>query len=184
MAMEPGGQALNVMKPILICLYGPESTGKSTLARKMAERYHTEYVPEVAKEMISSNNFTAEDIVRIGRAQTDRILQKAATANRVLFCDTDVITTAIYSEVYLGMAPKILGDFEQEVKFDQYFLFDIDVPWVPDGLRDLGEKRVEMYERFKIELERRKIPYIRVSGSYEDRERKVIQVVDEFLART
>jgi HTH-type transcriptional repressor of NAD biosynthesis genes len=149
----------------------------------MAERYHTEYVPEVAKEMITSNNFTAEDIVRIGRAQTDRILQKAAIANQVLFCDTDVVTTAIYSEVYLGMAPKVLADFEQEVRFDQYFLFDIDVAWVPDGLRDLGGKRVEMFDRFKSELERRRIPYILVSGSYEDRERKVIQVVDALLAK-
>lgn len=170
------------MKTVLICFYGPESTGKSTLARRMAQRYHTEYVPEVAKEIINSNTFTAEDIVRIGRAQTDRTLQKAAIANRVLFCDTDVITTAIYSEVYLGMAPKVLKDFEKEVTYDQYFLFDIDVPWVPDGLRDLGEKRAEMFDRFKRELERRKIPYILVAGSYEDRERKVIQVVDALLA--
>ncbi len=60
---------------LLICLYGPESTGKSTLARHLAAHYHTDYVPEVARELVTSNSFTADDIVRIGRAQTQRVLE-------------------------------------------------------------------------------------------------------------
>ena len=80
----------------LICFYGPESTGKSTMAKFMAAHYQTEYVPEVAREMISSNNFTTEDIIQIGKAQNQRVREKLETANKVLFCDTDLITTQIY----------------------------------------------------------------------------------------
>lgn len=165
----------------LICLYGPESTGKSTLARRLAERYHTWYVPEVAREMISSNQFTADDIVRIAREQTARVLTAVKSANRVLFCDTDVITTAIYSDTYLSVVPGELSELEKEVRYDQYFLFDVDIAWVADGLRDLGGKREEMFARFKAELDRRKIPYILVSGSYEAREQLIADYVDNLL---
>ncbi len=172
------------MKPLLrICLFGPESTGKSTLARRLAEHYHTEYVPEVAREMITSNTFTEEDIVRIGRAQTERVLEKSKTARGVLFCDTDLITTAIYSDTYLQVIPAELGPLEKMVHYDQYFLMDIDVPWVSDGLRDLGEqrKREQMFEKFRQALIQRGIPFILLSGSYEEKKQKIIRIVDEML---
>lgn len=170
-------------RPILFCFYGPESTGKSTMAKRMAERYQTECVLEVSREMITSNAFTVEDILRIGRAQTARVLEKMKTANRILFCDTDLITTAIYSDTYLRVIPPALAELEKQVRYDQYFLFDIDVPWVADGLRDLGGKRLQMYDRFKKELERRKIPYIPVNGSFEEREVKIADVVEAWLSK-
>src|SRR6478735_7445631 len=98
------------MKPEikLICFYGPESTGKSTMAKHFATLYKTEFVPEVARELISSNDFTIDDIIRIGNAQTQRIKEKLKTANKFLFCDTDLITTQIYSKKYLVVIPEIL----------------------------------------------------------------------------
>ncbi len=164
-----------------ICFYGPESTGKSTLAQKMAAHYHTHFVPEVAREMITSNDFTVNDILKIGQAQTERVLAKQATANKLLFCDTDLITTQIYSHYYLGVVPPALIEWETIVKYDLYFLFDIDVPWVSDGLRDLGHKREEMFSLFKTELEKRNIPYVLVHGSYALREELVIGQLDKLL---
>jgi HTH-type transcriptional repressor of NAD biosynthesis genes len=157
-----------------ICMYGPESTGKSTMARKMAERYHTEFVPEVAREMLTSNNFALDKIIEIGEAQTQRILEKVQIANRILFCDTDLITTQIYSQYYLHQVPDILYGLENKVKYDHYFLFDIDVPWIADGLRDLGDKRDYMYEIFRSELDKRKIPYTKVQGTSVQREQIII----------
>src|SRR6185503_8746598 len=92
----------------LVCFYGPESTGKSFMAKKMAEKYKTEFVPEVARELITSNNFNREDIIIIGRAQTERIFQRARKATKILFCDTDLITTQIYSRQYLKVVPPVL----------------------------------------------------------------------------
>jgi HTH-type transcriptional repressor of NAD biosynthesis genes len=169
--------------PLLVCFYGPESTGKSTLVKRLAGRYHTSYVPEVAREMISSNAFSKEDIIRIGKAQIERVKEKVKTANRVLFCDTDLITTCIYSKTYLGSVPPELSELEKEVRYDVYLLFDIDVPWISDGLRDLGGRRAEMFRLFRSELENRGMPYVLISGSYEERERKVIEVVDAMLKK-
>lgn len=165
-----------------ICFYGPESTGKSTLAQRMAARYQTEFVPEVAKEFITSNQFTVDDIIRIGHAQQERVQQKTAVANKILFCDTDLITTEIYSDVYLNTVPPVLKLLESKTSYHQYFLFDISVLWVADGLRDLGGKRSEMFQRFRSELDQRSIPFILLSGTYEDRENRVIQFVDSLLA--
>lgn len=160
-----------------ICFYGPESTGKSTMAKHFAERYQTEFVPEVARELIISNDFTVEDIIRIGKAQTDRVKQKLKTANRFLFCDTDLITTEIYSQKYLKVIPEILIELEKEIHYDLYFLFDIDVPWVADGLRDLNDQREAMKKIFEKELVKRKIQFIHVKGSWEQRER----IIDDAL---
>lgn len=172
----------NVVKPYFVrkvCFFGPESTGKSTMAKKMADHYNTAFVPEVAREMITSNDFTLDDIIKIGKAQTERIIEAGKTANRILFCDTDLITTQIYSQQYLKEIPSILMELEQRIKFDLYFLFDIDVPWVKDGLRDLGDRREAMMNIFKSELERRGLPFVLIRGTWEERFKLIKKSVNE-----
>lgn len=175
-----------IVKPYFvkkICFYGAESTGKSVMTKKMAEKYRTKFVPEVAREMITSNTFSREDIIAIGREQTARVFQQLKKANKVLFCDTDVITTQIYSRHYLKVVPPVLYEFERMVEYDLYFLFEIDTEWVKDGLRDQGsaEARQNMHRIFKEELERRKINYITVQGNWEERERIVSRAIDLIL---
>ncbi len=154
----------------LICFYGSESTGKSVMAKRFAEIYQTEFVPEVAREIVSSNQFTVDDIIKIAKAQNQRVLDKAKTANKFLFCDTDLITTQIYCRQYLKSVPPILFELERQITYDHYFLFDIDVPWVADGMRDLGDQRKEMFDVFKSELDNRKINYKTVSGLWLERQ--------------
>ncbi len=101
--------------------------------------------------------------------------------NYLLFCYTDFITTEIYSQIYLKQVPAILYELEKQVQYDQYFLFDIDVPWVEDGLRDLGKKRSEMFAIFRVALEIREIPYTVVPGRWSEREELVRSVIDEIL---
>ena len=163
-----------------ICFYGPESTGKSTMAKHMARVFNTEYVPEVAREFITSNDFTVDDIIRIGHAQTQRVIDKTRTANRILFCDTDLITTQIYARHYLGVVPPELYALEKKISYDLYFLFDVDVPWVEDGLRDLGNQRGEMMTLFKQELEKRNQPYLCVHGNWEERENFILSKLSAF----
>ncbi len=166
-----------------ICFYGPESTGKSSMAKYFASLYNTEFVPEVSRELISSNDFSVEDIIRIGHAQTDRVLEKLKSATKYLFCDTDLITTQIYSRHYLNTIPPILFELEKKISYDQYFLFDIDVPWVADGLRDLGESRLNLYNVFKNELEIRGITFIQAGGSFQEREKRINSVIREISER-
>lgn len=164
-----------------ICFYGPESTGKSVMAKQLAVYYQTEFVPEVAREIVSSNEFTVDDIIKIGQAQTQRVLDKTKTANKILFCDTDLITTQIYCRHYLGEVPPILYELEKQVTYHQYFLFDIDVPWVADGMRDLETRRQEMYDVFEIELIKRGIYFHKVKGSWEERILLIQSIINKLL---
>jgi HTH-type transcriptional repressor of NAD biosynthesis genes len=165
-----------------VCFYGPESTGKSTMAEKMALHYHTTFVPEVARELITSNDITVDDIIKIGIAQTERVKEKTNIANKIVFCDTDLITTKIYSQYYLNEIPDILNDLENKINYDLYFLLDIDVEWVADHLRDFGNRRLEMFNLFKAELEKRGIDYIQISGNYREREERIKKIIDSILA--
>lgn len=174
-----------VVKPYFVkkvCFYGSESTGKSTMAKKMAQHYNTEFVPEVAREIITSNDFTLEDVITIGKEQVERVVEKSKLANKILFCDTDTITTQIYSEQYLQKVPEILYQLEREVKYDIYFLFEPDVPWVSDGLRDLGYRREEMAMKFKTALEKRNIPYVPVRGTWEERFKIIRTEIDMLIS--
>jgi nicotinamide riboside kinase len=121
----------------------------------------------------------------IGRAQTERVFQKARRANKILFCDTDLITTQIYSRHYLKVVPPVLYELEKMVEYDLYFLFNIDVPWISDGLRDQGseQQRQHMYEIFKSELDRRNIKYTLVQGDWEERERTIVEALKKVLGR-
>lgn len=166
----------------IICFYGPESTGKTSMAKKLADHFKTIYVPEVAREMIESNQFTLEDIRKIGLAQNERVKEKIKFAHHFLICDTDILTTRIYSEYYLGEAPVELDELEKEIIYDRYFLFDIDVPWVYDGLRNLSSERHTMLEKFKQALEIRKIPYSWVKGNYQEREAFLISELEKLIS--
>lgn len=170
---------------ITVCFYGPESTGKSVMAQQMAQYYKTEFVPEVAREMITTNTFSREDIIAIGRTQTQRVFQKLRTANRILFCDTDLITTQVYSRHYLKVVPPVLYEMENMIRYDRYFLFDVDVPWVSDGLRDLGTEaqRRAMYDVFKEALVRRNIEFVEVQGTWAEREAIIHSEVQQLFSK-
>jgi HTH-type transcriptional regulator, transcriptional repressor of NAD biosynthesis genes len=165
-----------------ICFYGPESTGKSVMAKNMAAHYQTEFVPEVAREIVSSNDFTVDDIIRIAKTQNERVIEKSKSANKLLFCDTDLITTQIYCRHYLKTVPRILFELENEINYDHYFLFDIDVPWVADHLRDLGDRRKEMFQTFEVELNKRGLQYQLITGNWKDREQLVVSKINSILA--
>ena len=91
---------------IKVVLYGPESTGKSTLSKALAKHYKTAYVPEFARAYLQekwdrkSEICTKEDLVPIARGQIQLENKALQRANRLLVCDTDLLQTKVYSEVY------------------------------------------------------------------------------------
>ncbi|GAB3336676.1 nicotinamide-nucleotide adenylyltransferase [Larkinella ripae] len=164
-----------------ICLFGPESVGKTTLAEQLAAHYQTVFVHEVARDLITSNDLAPDDYIRIGHAQTQAVLAATQKANKFLICDTDLITTELYADHYLQEVPPVLYELEKQVIYDRYFLLNIDVPWISDGLRDLGHRREEIYQRFKTALDERGIAYTDVSGTWEQRWATVTAEIDHLL---
>lgn len=166
-----------------IVVFGPESTGKTTLARRLAEHYNTVWVPEWARGHLDpqGGKCEARDIARIALGQAASEDTLARQANRVLICDTDTLTTTIWSEVYFHGVEPWIAELARIRRHDLYLLCDIDVPWVDDEQRDMPHRREEFFNRCKNALESHDRPYIRISGDWEIRFRTAVAAIDRLL---
>ena len=100
----------------------------------------------------------------IAKLHVSEIKRKVEIANKLLFVDTDLITTEIYSKHYFDTCPDLVLDLQKECNFDLYLLLDIDVPWVADPQRDAGHQREYFRDWFRRELESRNLPFEGVGG--------------------
>jgi HTH-type transcriptional repressor of NAD biosynthesis genes len=163
-----------------IVIYGPESTGKTTLAEKLANHYKTVWVPEFARNYLDEKGAWVElsDIAKIAKGQIASEDSLARQANRLLICDTELITTCIYSRHYFGECPAEVEQKADERQYDLYLLLDIDVPFVADWQRPDANNREEFFDTFRGELERRDRKYIVISGPYEERFAQAVKAID------
>jgi NadR type nicotinamide-nucleotide adenylyltransferase len=154
-----------------VCVFGPESTGKSTLAAQLAAHFGTVVVPEYARTLLEAQDgrLGPEDIPHIARGQAASEEALARNARGLLVCDTDVLTTLIWSETLFGNCPDEVRAEADRRTYDLYLLLDVDVPWVSDPVRYLPDDRRGFLERCRRELERRRRPYVVVGGDWEQR---------------
>lgn len=159
-----------------IVILGAESTGTTTLARSLAQYFHTPWVPEYGRlyyegKMTSPklNNWSSSEFIHIARSQNRLEDTLAGQSGGLLICDTDAFATSVWHKRYLGSASK---EVEAEINRRKpllYLLTDVDIPFVQDGTRD-GEKiRNWMHQTFIKKLRDTKRKFIIVSGSKKDR---------------
>jgi HTH-type transcriptional regulator, transcriptional repressor of NAD biosynthesis genes len=168
-----------------VCLFGPESTGKSVLARRLAEHYETVYANEYARPLLElqDNRCDYVDIERIARGHLASEEALARQANRILVSDTDMLTTTVWSEALFGKCPAWLKEEAPKRRYDLTLLFDIDSPWHDDGTRFFQNERQSFMDRCLDALENAGRTYVRIGGTWEERFEKSCQAVDELIAR-
>ena len=167
---------------IKICLVGTESTGKTTLVKKLAEHYHTDYVPEMAREIIEGTEFCTEDhLMQIAELHAKTIREKTKTANKILFIDTDLVVTQSYSQYLFGKEMVVADWIEKENKFDLYLYLENDAPFVQDGTRLEIAERNKLNDSHKKELAKRNLSYQLITGNYEERFENAVRIIDSFL---
>jgi HTH-type transcriptional regulator, transcriptional repressor of NAD biosynthesis genes len=167
-----------------VCIFGPESTGKSTLTSQLAAKFNTVAVPEYARELLESQQgkIKFSDIDKIARGQLAAEKALARQANRLLFCDTDVLLTIIWSETLFNKCPEWIKKEVSQNCYDLYLLTDIDAPWVDDIVRYLPKERELFFQKCLTALESRNFPYIRLSGSWQERFGTACQAVEKLLS--
>lgn len=167
-----------------VVIMGPESTGKSTMTKKLAEYFDSNYVEEYGRTYCETIKpaceFNEEDYYIIARTHGASVLRGFRSSPcKFLFVDTEAITTKLFGELYLNEFNDCW--IEQIIKkqhFDLYLLLDIDVPWIDDGTRDFPKDRKNHFNMIETELKMRGLPYVIINGSnYDDRFNKAVNEI-------
>jgi HTH-type transcriptional repressor of NAD biosynthesis genes len=162
-----------------VCLHGPESTGKSTLARELANRFGTVMVPEFGRIYceIFGNECDLEDLRAIRRGHDLLAAAGRRKAESVLILDTDAVMTAVWADVLLGNRPADLDRIDEPA--DLYLLCDVDVPFEADSIRYFPDPaaRAKMFLQTRVELEKRKLPFALIQGSRDERLRTAVNAI-------
>ncbi len=180
-------KSINLVK---VVLFGPESTGKTTLSTQLARHYNTVWAPEFAREYLqdkwNNERKTCEqkDIIPIAKGQMKLENSLAKKADKVLICDTDLLETKVYSEEYYGgFVDPELDKAAKENQYDLYLLTYIDTPWEADDLRDKPEERLEMFTAFENALKKYNKNYILLKGDKETRLKEATTAIDKLIAK-
>lgn len=169
-----------------IAITGPESTGKSELAEKLANYYNTIWVPEYAREYLENirRPYIQDDILMIAKGQLKKEEALVSMAGKYLFCDTEFIVTRIWSEFRYGNCHQWIERQIELHRYDLYLLCDIDIPWKDDPLREHPDKRRELFDLYYNELADRNFPFKVISGFGDERLKRAISEIDKtFITR-
>ncbi len=186
MDISNGENKLTLVNTVVkrIAIIGPESTGKTWLAKKLSNHYNTEMVSEFAREYFNDKEYkySPDILVDIAKGQLENEEVAALSSNGILFCDTDFIVMKIWSKVVFDFVPDWIEKQVSEHVYDLYLLCFPDLEWEPDSLRSNPHNRQYIYDLFVNELEENNFNYKVVKELGNRRIKNVISFVDELMA--
>jgi HTH-type transcriptional repressor of NAD biosynthesis genes len=164
-----------------VCLIGPESSGKTTLARRLAAHYGTVWVPERLRSIPVGFPVQPVDVAwaAFGQQAAEDLL--ARRASRALICDTDILSARLWSDRLFGAAPQWLLDAAERPTADLYLLTSPDVPFVGPNISNQPSQRREFYHACRRELDRLSQPYFTLEGDQEQYFAAAVEAVDILL---
>jgi HTH-type transcriptional regulator, transcriptional repressor of NAD biosynthesis genes len=175
-----------------VVLIGAESTGKTTVAPLLAERYATSWVPEYGREYWERKlagrpldgpqaKWTSDEFVAIATEQQRRENEAALGAAGMLVCDTNAFATGTWHERYLGRRSESVDAIGRRDRVDLYLLTFPDFPFVQDGWRDGESIREWMHGRFAEQLAALPTPVVPLRGPLARRLADASAAIDALL---
>jgi NadR type nicotinamide-nucleotide adenylyltransferase len=166
-----------------VVITGSESTGKTTLAGDLGVHFRAPWVPEFARDYADAQTLAGRtldetDVEPIARGTIERQDAALGTEPEIVFYDTDLVSTVVYARHYYGSCPAWIERAAHDRIGDLYLLCDIDVPWIPDGVRDVPHQRAYMHALFADELASLGARVETIRGSWEERFQLGIRAVE------
>ena len=148
-----------------IVLSGPESTGKSTLAKQLSETLGCAWVREYARTYLAQLNrpYVQDDLLEMAKGQIEAESLAMKTSNQ-LICDTDLLTIKVWSEFKYGNCdPWIVHELKNNLP-DLYLICYPDLKWEYDPQRENPNDGMELFQIYVSEVEHLNIPYVIIKG--------------------
>ena len=170
---------------VKIVLTGPESTGKTTLAKQLADYFDASRVPEFARYFIDDLNrpYAEPDLFEIAKGQLEWEEHQSLITSEVLICDTDLLTIKVWAEFKYGKCDPQILKWIDELKYDHYLLCGTDIEWDFDAQRESPNDRDALYEIYKKELNLYKKPFTEIAGSEKLRFEKAVDTIHSILKK-
>lgn len=170
---------------IRVVLTGSESTGKTMLARQLADHYSAELAPEFVRDFATRKGapveFADTDDIACGQIALEE--EHGARAATLLIQDTDLLSTVVYSGHYYGQCPDWIRDAARDRLPNLYLLLEVDVPWIADEVRDRENRREEMQQLFRAAIASSGAPYQVIRGSWAERFQRAREAIDSLFTR-
>jgi HTH-type transcriptional regulator, transcriptional repressor of NAD biosynthesis genes len=169
-----------------VVFLGAPSTGKTTLASRLAQEYDTVWMPEYGREYWENHQvnrrLSLEQLVEIASEHLNREEELLYQANRYLFTDTNAITTYMFSLYYHNMAERQLAELANRAasRYDLVFVCDVDIPYDDTWDRSGDVNRRIFQKQIVNDLIIRKIPFFLVQGELETRVKYVNRVLEKY----
>lgn len=163
-----------------VVVTGPESTGKTNLARDLANHFSTVWIPEYARQYIEGigRKYTWDDVEHIAREQVRLERLYLEKAKGFLFYDTYLIITRVWFMVVYNRYPSWIDEALRNSGIDLFLLCNTDIEWIPDPVRENGgEMREKLLEMYRKEIDSFGIPWKLVSGRSYERTNSAIEIV-------
>jgi len=178
---------VNFNKQIRIVVTGPESTGKTTLAKQLAEFYHGQYIQEYAREYIEKlpHPYTYEDVEDIAKAQVKQFQETQSSLDRVFIFDTWLIITKVWFDWVFGKTPLWIEGQIRGCPMELFLLCEPDLPWEADRVRENGgENRVKLFMQYRKELVHYGFNFVEISGTGDERLTNAIAAINNVCELT
>ncbi len=170
------------MRSKRIVVIGPESTGKSTLSKALAEALGTLWVPEYARTYLEQiqRPYTEHDLLVIAKGQLMLEDTYAEKTTGPLICDTDLNVIKVWSEHKYQRCDSYITRQIAERKYDLYLLTGIDLPWQPDPLREHPDEamRQYFYNIYQTIVTQSGVPWFPVNGNENERLEKALGYIN------
>lgn len=168
---------------IKLAITGPESSGKTTLAKALSDKYEAPWVEEYSRGYLSGLNrrYKEDDLVAIARGQIENESIIARKASSLLICDTDITVIAIWSVVRFNRLDPEIEQMEKAADYDHTLLCRPDIPWEPDPLRENPHDRHELFQLYADRLTSLNRPYTIVEGPAKNRMETAVSIIDNLI---
>ena len=171
-------------KNINIAITGPESTGKTTLTRILAEHFKGGEISEYARDYIFNLNraYTISDLVHIAKYQIDSYKNLFPGESGIVFFDTWLIITKIWFQEVYSSCPDWVVSAIDTYKMEFYLVCAPDIEWHEDPVRENGgEKRLKLFDLYIEEIQKLNVPYKIIYGEGQQRSENAIKAVEDYM---